>query len=323
MRNRTRGLLPVAGGSAMLRLLLWPVWRRFEAAARDPETTQRLLWTEIARECEGSPLWKARWGRTGAPPLAELPITEYADYKSACLEAFEGGWSPTTTAPLAYWAVSSSTTSATPKRFPCIAGNARQRLAAFAPIGAYLHRLSVVEPRIPAAPILVLANAGTHAPSPAGVPTGYATGYFVARTPPWMERMIAIPRVVYQRPDLWDDWAPLYAVAKDLGLIWGISAGWIVPFYESLLARMDDYWPYLDGRTHPPAPLPRVELAPRRLARLRHAFRGATAPTMREVWPSLAAVLCWTGASSALEVPRIEPLLGGASLRDYVYAAAE
>ena len=182
MRHEARGLLPVAGGSAMLRLLLWPIWRRFEAAARDPETTQRLLWTQIARECEGSPLWKARWGRAGAPPLAELPITEYADYKSACLEAFEGGWSPTTTAPLAYWAVSSSTTGATPKRFPCIAGNARQRLAAFAPIGAYLHRLSVVEPRIPAAPILVLANAGTHAPSPtAGVPTGYATGYFVAR----------------------------------------------------------------------------------------------------------------------------------------------
>lgn len=91
MRHAARGLLPVAGGSAMLRLLLWPIWRRFEAAARDPETTQRLLWTQIARECEGSRFWKGRWGRTGAPPLAELPITEYADFKSAFDAAFEGG----------------------------------------------------------------------------------------------------------------------------------------------------------------------------------------------------------------------------------------
>lgn len=89
-------------------------------------------------------------------------------------------------------------------------------MAAFSPVGAYLHRLSVAEPRIPAAPILVLANTGTHASSPAGVPSGYATGYFIARMPSWMERMLAIPRAVYQRPDLWNDWAPLYAVARDL-----------------------------------------------------------------------------------------------------------
>ena len=85
---------------------------------------------------------------------------------------------------------------------------------------------------------------------------------------------------------------------------------------------MDD-WPYLEGRAHPPAPLPRVSLTGQRLARLRRAFQGGNAPTLRDVWPNLAAVLCWTGASSALEVPRIEPLLGGASIRDYVYACTE
>ena len=321
MRHEARGSLPMAGGSAMLRLLLWPIWRRFEAAARDPETTQRLLWSEIARECEGSPFWQARWGQTGAPPLADLPITEYSDYRSAFDAAYEGGFAPTTTAPVGYWAVSSGTTAAKPKRFPFVAGNARQRLAASAPIGAYLHRLSVVEPRIPAAPILILANGGTHA-SPSGVPTGYATAYFLARAPSWVDRMLAVPRIVYTRPELWRDWAPLYAVARDLGLIWGISAAWIGQFHESLRTRMDDYWPYLEGRSHPPPPLPRVRIRPQRLAHLRDVFR-ATAPTLRDVWPGLAAVLCWTGASSAAQVPLLEPWLGGASLRDYVYVCTE
>ena len=53
---------PIAGGSAMLRLLR-PIWRRFEAAARDPEAAQSALWAGIAREAEGSPMW----GKTVEP----------------------------------------------------------------------------------------------------------------------------------------------------------------------------------------------------------------------------------------------------------------
>ena len=98
-----RLLFPVSGGSAMLRLLR-PIWRRFEAAARDPEAAQRTLWADIAREAEGSPMWGERWGRSGAPPLAELPITEYADYAEAFERAFEQGGAPTATRPVDYWA---------------------------------------------------------------------------------------------------------------------------------------------------------------------------------------------------------------------------
>ena len=132
---------------------------------------------------------------------------------------------------------------------------------------------------------------------------------------------MAIPWEVYQRPDLWDEWAPFYAVAKDLSLAVGLSAGWLAGFYQNLLDRMDDYWPYLDGQT-PPPPLPPVKVSPKRLRRLREVFRGG-APTLREVWPRMPFVLSWTGASAAAQLPLLEPFLGGVPVRDYPYICTE
>ena len=312
---------PIGGGSAMLRLLR-PIWRRFEAAARDPEAAQRALWAGIAREAEGSPLWGKRWGRSGAPPLKELPITEYADYAEAFEQAFKQGGNPTATRPVDFWSESSGTTAVKHKRFPYLAGNREQRLTAFSPIGVYLYRLSMAEPHIPALPALVLANTGSHPPSPTGVPVGYASAYFINKMPPWARRTMALPWEVYTRPALWEEWAPLYAVAKELSLAVGISAGWLTDFYRMLLARMDDYWPYLEGRAVPPPPLPPVRVRPERLRRLREAFRGG-APTFRDVWPRMPVVLSWIKASAAVQIPMLEPLLGGTRVRDYPYACTE
>lgn len=323
MRRASRWTPVFSGVSAALRLLLRPAWRSFERAARDPETAQRALWAHIAREAEGSSLWRQRWGRGGAPPLADLPVTEYADYGAAFQAAFEEGSSPTSRAPVEYWAESSGTTAAAPKRFPYVAGGAWLRSAAAAPFAAWLYRLALEEPHLAAAPVLLLANAGTHASSPQGVPVGFASKYLLVRPPAWVFRAIAVPRAVYHCRDLWEEWAPLYAVARDMSLATGISAGWHVLFYESLLARMDDYWPYLEGRRTPPPPLPPVDVRRHRLRHLRKVFGRASRPTLSDVWPGLAAVVCFTGASAGAQVPLIEPLLGGASLRDLPYIPTE
>ena len=89
----------------------------------------------------------------------------------------------------------------------------------------------------------------------------------------------------------------------------GLSAGWLAGFYRTLLERMDDYCPYLDGRAAPPSPLPPVRVRSRRLRRLRQAFRGG-APTIPDVWPRMAVMLCWTRASAAAQLPLLEPFLG-------------
>ena len=263
-----------------------------------------------------------QWGQAGAPPLADLPVTEYADYKAILEAAYEEGFSPTTESPVEYWAESSGTTAATPKRFPYVRANAKQRMASFGPLGAWLYRLSVAEPHIPLKPVLVVTTAGSPpAVSPGGVPKGYATGYLFSKRSALVDRAMVVPRVVNEDPELWQEWAPFYAVVREPSLIMGLSPAWIEQFYKSLLARMGDYWPYLEGRALP-SPLPSVIIGRDRLSHLREVFRNGP-PTMREVWPNLATVTCWTSASSAAQVPLVEPWLGGVTLRDYPYAGTE
>ena len=319
-----RSVLPVSGASAILRLSMGRGWRAFEAAARDPEHAHRDLWAEIVAECRGSPMWKARLGGAEAPPLAELPITEYEDYRPAIEKAFAEGHSPTTAAPVKYWASSSGTTAGKLKLFPYIATSARQGHIVAGAYEAAMYRLSVAAPHVPLGPMLSFANVAYRPPSPSGVPVGSATSYYQRFMPAWAHRMLqAIPWEVYERSEMWNEWAPLYAAVRNVSLARALSAGWVTAFFENLLERMDGYWPYLEGRAQPPPPLPPVKVSRRRLRRLRKAFRRDAPPTMTDVWPTLAAVLCWTSASSAAQVPRLEPHLGRAALLDTPYACTE
>lgn len=66
-RRKSSRLTPISGVSALLRVLLRPVWREFEAAARDPESAQRALWAEIVQESNTLPpgAWVTRIARRG------------------------------------------------------------------------------------------------------------------------------------------------------------------------------------------------------------------------------------------------------------------
>ena len=79
---------------------------------------------------------------------------------------------------------------------------------------------------------------------------------------------------------------------------------------------------YLERREVPPPPLPPVVVRPACLRRLREVFRGG-APTMSEVWPQMRFLLCWTGASSAAQLPLLEPFLGGIPVLDSPYMCSE
>ena len=123
---RLTSFLPYSGMSAILRLAMRGSWRAFESAALDPEQAQKNLWSEIVSECAGSPFWKKHCGSGAPPPLEELPITEYEDYRPEFEAAFEKGHSPTTASPVKYWASTSGTTGGKFKYFPYIAMSARQ-----------------------------------------------------------------------------------------------------------------------------------------------------------------------------------------------------
>lgn len=322
---RFRNLLPFSGMSAILRLAMRKSWQGFETAAADPERAQRSLWSEIVSECAGSPFWTRRFGDGAPPPLKGLPATEYEDYRPEFERAFEEGHSPTTASPVKYWASTSGTTGGKFKYFPYVDTSPRQGHIVAGAYEAAMHRLSVVRPHIPFAPMLTFSNVGSRPPSPKGVPVGSATSYYQRFLSPRMHRMMhVIPWEVYKQTEsgLFRDWAPLYALTRDVSMARALSAGWITAFFERLLANVESYWPYLEGRAQPPDPLPPVEIGRRRLRHLRETFRHES-PTLTDVWPGLAAVTCWTTASSALQVPELLPYLGKAPLLDTPYGCVE
>ena len=322
---RLTSFLPYSGMSAILRLAMRGSWRAFESAALDPEQAQKNLWSEIVSECAGSPFWKKHCGSGAPPPLEELPITEYEDYRPEFEAAFEKGHSPTTASPVKYWASTSGTTGGKFKYFPYIAMSARQGHIVAGAYEAAMHRLSVVRPHIPFKPMLTFSHVGSRPPSPTGIPVGSATSYYQRFLSPRAHRMMhVIPWEVYEQTEsgLFRDWAPLYALTRDVSMARSLTAGWITLFFERLLADIESYWPYLEGRAQPPAPLPPVEIGRRRLRHLHEVF-GRGTPTLTDVWPGLAAAMCWTTASAALQVPKLLPHLGKAPLLDTPYGCVE
>lgn len=306
------------GLSLLLRLAGRSEWHRFESAADDPDSTQRELWARISRACESSPFWEERWGPNGAPALDELPLTEYEDYRPAFEEAFEGNRSPTTGEPITLWTETGGTTANTPKRFPLTSGWDRQSHAAWM---TFMHSLGRAAP-LQMKPLLMLFSAGLLGSSPAGVPVGYMSGRLLSNVTGWKQRLTAIPHAVVSRPEFWLKYAPLYAVTRDVSLVLGLTAGWVARFHESLIDQMDSYWPFLEGRVHPPAPLPRLSISRGRLQYLRSVFENGS-PSFRTIWPGLGAIACWTTASAGASLPLLEQRRDGVPLLDCGFSSTE
>ena len=308
--------------SGLMQLAGMPGWRRFEQAVADPDRAQREAWERISRKCQGSPYWTARWGPKGAPPLAELPLTEYDDYEAAFDAAFDGDRSPTTGETIAFWITTSGSTATrlkTPKRFPVSSDGHQQSFAAGK---TCYYSMAVAVPDIPLKPVLPPYAVGGWAPSPAGVPVYQATGSMISHLSGFQQPGNVFPPALVARPDLWDEWAPLYAAASDVSMAVTISADRIALLCQDLVAGIDRYWPYLEGRAAPPSPLPRVQTSTERLLHLRSVFAGAP-PGLRRIWPSLKLVSCWTTASVGAAVPLLEPWLEGVRLLDAPYSSGE
>ena len=307
-----------SGLSALLRLAGRRFWRRFETAADDPDRAHLERWQRIGRRCAGSSHWQARWGQAGAPPLAELPLTEYADYQPAFDQAFETGRSPTTGDRVTFWTLSTGSTSNIPKRFPLNESFEQQSRSAWL---TYAYSLARAAPRIPLKPLIMCAY-GNLKSSPAGVPVGWVSGQLASKLSGWKSGLSAIPWAVTEQPELAEEWATTYAVANDASLGISITAGYFAHFHEKVIADIDRNWRYLEGSAKMPGSLPRLRVSRRRLRHLRSVFRKGP-PSIGEIWPGMAAVVCWTGASAAASVPLLAPRLGGVSLVDGPYSSTE
>ena len=121
-------------------------------------------------------------------------------------------------------------------------------------------------------PVLYFAGLMPAEKSPAGIDVGFISNFNYRHIPKGLQKHYAFPLEVFRDWDTFSNWAGLYAVAGDLSAMVGISPSVLVLFAETLKRRIEAFWPYLEGKAQPPAPLPAVSCTPERLEALRRAF---------------------------------------------------
>lgn len=106
--------------------------------------------------------------------------------------------------------------------------------------------------------------------------------------------------------------------------MFAITPASLVQLAARIRANLDRYWPILEGRVRPPAPLPMPALAAGRLAQLRRALR-AEPFCFKDVWPALQLICCWKSAACAVQLrTRLAPYLQGrVPVVDATYSATE
>jgi hypothetical protein len=173
-----------------------------------------------------------------------------------------------------------------------------------------------------------------------GIPVGFLDdSAYLGRFEQWaLRHLLAVPPVVARLPDLQ---ASRYATllfllaADDLSLI----SVWSPSFLTALLAPLPEWLDRLcrdltHGSFDPPAPIspecraalqPWLRSVPRRAERLTRLFQstGSITEALRQVWPRLALISCWTDAAAAHFIPELRQLFPGVAIQPKGLLATE
>jgi GH3 auxin-responsive promoter len=304
---------------ALLALATRAKYEEFVRDARAPEAAFAEVWRETWDEIGASSFWSSRMPGRAAPALADFPITTYEDYRAALGESYESGISMLSRSPILFWAESAASTGP-PKVFPL---TAPYRLQQQRPIAPLMHSLMRRYPRFLKEKVLYITGPKFGVSSPSGIEVGYISYYSYKHVTPLLRRKYILPIEALASGDTFLEWAPIYAVARDLGAVLCVTPNKLPLLIDALKPRFDRALPYLAGEKRPPAPLPPIRVSRERLARLERAF-GRERVSFSEIWPSLLFMNCWKAATCALQVPEVEARLSPpARVIDGIYSATE
>jgi hypothetical protein len=297
-----------------------PKRRAFVRDCRAPEAAQARVWADTWAEIGGAPFWRTRMGIGSATPeLGHFPLSDYETYREPLDASFAGPTNQLALSEVRFWSESAGSTG--PRKVFPITGPYRAQFQSTTP--PFLNALVRRYPGMLRAPILYFAGSMPKERSPAGVDVGFISNYNYRNIPGFLRRLYAFPVEALRDTEAFFEWGPLYALATDLSAMIGITPAIIVRFAERLRERLDAYWPILEGRRDPPAPLPKVHVCAARLARLKKAL-GGDDYRFPEVWPGLSVLVCWKAATCGMQLPSLARYLDGrVPLVDATYSATE
>ena len=298
----------------LIYLLTYPDYRRFTAAARNPERAYARLWEEIKPLIRRSELW----GKSFRDNLEEYDITTLELYQPLIQKSFESAISLLNREPVLFWSQSAGTTGAR-KLFPMTRSFRKQFQRTIPPmVHSLIGRYDLFLKR----PVLYFAATDPQESSTAGVEIGFISNYNYRTIPGFMRSQYAFPREVLRDSATFARYSPVYALATDLSAMFAVT-----PLsFKQLIQRIRDNADFILGCLRGDLPLdptlPKPAVSAERLALVKSLLLSGDL-RFRKLWPSLQFVCSWKTAVCASHLYEISSCLEGIDVVDAVYSATE
>jgi hypothetical protein len=320
MISQLPAALLVRGLNTAYRASLRPAWRRFVAAAQDPEAAQHGRLQALLRRSR-----LTAFGRDHAldrvQTLADyqdaVPVRGYDELEPWLERVWRGEPGVLTPEPPVAFERSSGSTRAS-KRLPYTQPLLDEYAAATSP---WLYDLLESRPALIGSTSYWSISPVTRRDqvSPGGVPVGLQDDveYFPRAIRPLIRRLLPVPALVSELASV-DAcrYASLLHLLADpqLGLISVWSPSFLTLLLEQAVREADRLAHDLARGTLSlrgplPAGLRPPAADPLRASRVRAALRSPGRPRLEAIWPRLALVSCWTDAAAARLVPAMQALL--------------
>lgn len=296
-------------------------YKMFLADTQNPQQVKESLWRdEVLPLLKQSSYWKPLLAARSSLDLSDFPITNYEDYEAGLLAAQSSTIQPFNGEELIFWSETSGTAGVR-KFFPVTKSFREQFQRTIAP---FIHSLTLRFSGFFKEKVLYLVAVDAHKTTPAGVPSGWISNFNYRHLPPFIKRFYAMPDDVFSSSEVYEQWAPLYALASDLSAMFAVTPMVIDAFYERCVNNFREYLPYLSGVKQVPSFLPAVKISKRRLQYLQELASHSRFPSFKEFWPSLVVAGCWTSGLCEYPARQLQALMGDeVSLVDGTYSATE
>lgn len=278
----------------------------FAHAIRNPEVAQQTRWLQIHGLLSQGAFWKEQFSAGHLPKnLSEFEIRDFEDYRAAFAKSQQTGRSELTGEEILYWCKTSGTSGAR-KLFPLT----QSFLDEFQMGGlTQLHSLATTYPKALTKPVLFVGATRPEEKSPTGLDVGYISYWNYSRMPKAALKQFAFPVELMRDEATFVKWSPLYALATNLGVMAAITPSRLILMAERIVANLESYWPYLEGKPMPEG-LPRLNVSLKRLIHLRETLRAGEPFLFTDVWPSLQYVTTWKSSSCKLQLDDLRKWIG-------------
>lgn len=285
-----------------------------------PELARERLWSvEILPLLQHSSYWEPILKTKASIDLDDFPITEYEVYEPGLLAAQDDTIQPFNGEKLIFWSETSGTSGAR-KFFPITASFQKQFQRTMPP---FVHSLTQRFSGFFKEKIVYLVNVNSNKNTPAGTPSGWISNFNYRNMPSLIKRFYAMPDEVFANSEVYNQWAPVYALASDLSAIFAVTPMVIDTFYELCRAGFSDFLPYLLDEKSLPSNLPPLKITVKRQNYLKTLAKEKKI-TFKKLWPSLQVAGCWTSGLCEYPARQLQKLMGSEiSLVDGTYSATE